>query len=310
MRIILNKRIARVALCGVVGLALIGFGACSASNGAATSGGRIRIVVAENFWGSIVGQLAGPDAAVTSIITNPATDPHDYEPTAQDARTIASARYVIVNGIGYDGWAQKLIDANPSSGRTVLNVGDLLGLDAGANPHQWYSPASVHRFVARVTADLVKIDAAHSAAYEARARAFRSSGLRTYDRLIAQIRAQFAGTPIGASESIMSPMAAALGLRMMTPARFLDAIAEGNEPTESDKATADAQIAAGRIKVFVFNSQNATPDVQRLVDAARRERIPVTTVTETLAPANVTFQAWQVRQLRALLGALKETVRS
>ena len=90
--------------------------------------------------------------------------------------------------------------------------------------------------------DLVKIDAAHSAAYEARARAFRSSGLRTYDRLIAQIRAQFAGTPIGASESIMSPMAAALGLRMMTPARFLDGeeplrVTDRHDETAEERAT-------------------------------------------------------------------------
>ena len=71
---------------------------------------------------------------------------------------------------------------------------------------------------------------------------------------------------------------------MMTPESFLDAIAEGNEPTATDKATVDAQIRDHSIKVFVFNSQNSTPDVQRLVDAARREHIPVATVTETLTP--------------------------
>src|SRR6476660_7597358 len=129
-----------------VGVAL---SACSTS-GSGGSAGRIRIAVAENFWGSIVEQLAGSDAHVTSVIANPDADPHDYEPTAEDARTIASAQYVIVNGIGYDPWAQKLLDANPVQGRKVLNVGELLGLAAGANPHQWYSPAAVRRFIARV----------------------------------------------------------------------------------------------------------------------------------------------------------------
>ena len=102
----------------------------------------------------------------------------------------------------------------------------------------------------------------------------------------------------------MAPWAETLGLKLMTPESFLDAIAEGNEPTASDKATVDAQIRDHKIKVFVFNSQNSTPDVQRLVDAARHADIPVVTVTETLTPENATFQAWQVRELRALLAAL------
>jgi zinc/manganese transport system substrate-binding protein len=307
MRIILRTRVALVV---ILVLGSVGLASCSTAGSSANPDGRIRIVVAENFWGSIVAQLAGPGADVTSIISNPATDPHDYEPTAQDARTIASAQYVVVNGIGYDAWAQKLLDANPVSSRRVLNIGDLLGLDAGANPHQWYSPSSVRRFVARVPADLAQLDPRNRAAYERRAHAYESSGLRDYERLLAQIRREFAGTPIGASESIVMPWATAVGLRIVTPERFIDAVAEGNEPTESDKATVDAQIADRKIKVFVYNSQNATPDVQRLVDAARRERIPVTTVTETLEPANATFQAWQVRELRALLGALRQASRS
>lgn len=59
------------------------------------------------------------------------------------------------------------------------------------------------------------------------------------------------------------------------------------------------------MKVFVENSQNATPDVQRLVDAAEARHIPVVTVTETLTPRGATFQAWQTRQLQALEQALE-----
>jgi zinc/manganese transport system substrate-binding protein len=301
MRIILNKPGAVLA---VLVAAVGSLGACAGGGSTASSGKGLRIAVAENFWGSIVSQVAGPDAAVTSIISNPATDPHDYEPSARDARTIASARYVVINGIGYDAWAQKLLDANPVSGRVVLNVGDLLGLRAGANPHQWYSPDAVRRFAARVTDDLVKLDPRHRTTYTRRGHDFVTSGLAQYARLIAQIRTKFSGTPVGGSESIVSPLVAALGLRMVTPASFLDAIAEGNEPTGSDKAAADAQIADHKIAVFVYNSQNATPDVQRLVDAARRGHIPVVTVTETLEPASATFQAWQVSQLDRLRAAL------
>ena len=86
------------------------------------------MVAAENFWGSIAAQLGGAKVDVQSIIVNPDTDPHSYEPTAQDARTIAGAQLAIVNGVGYDNWAQKLLEASPRSGRVVLNVGDVLGL--------------------------------------------------------------------------------------------------------------------------------------------------------------------------------------
>ena len=98
--------------------------------------GQQQVVAAENFWGSIASQLGGDRVHVTSVITSPATDPHDYEPTAADARTLAGARMVIVNGIGYDPWAGKLLAANPVHGRVVLTVGDLLGIKPGGNPHR------------------------------------------------------------------------------------------------------------------------------------------------------------------------------
>jgi zinc/manganese transport system substrate-binding protein len=56
--------------------------------------------------------------------------------------------------------------------------------------------------------------------------------------------------------------------------------------------------------VWVFNSQNSTPDVERITDAARKRRIPVTTITETLTPASAMFQDWQSRQLELLAAAL------
>jgi zinc/manganese transport system substrate-binding protein len=283
-------------------LASLMLGACG--GGHSTGGGTIQVVAAENFWGSIVAALAGDRAQVTSIITNPATDPHDYEATPQDARKLASADLVIVNGIGYDAWAQKLLDADPSPKRSVIDVGTLVGVKVGGNPHQWYSPASVEQFVTRVSADLARLDPADASYFASRRHAYETTGLADYHALIAQIRRRYAGTPVGASESIVAPLVAALGLTMKTPKSFLDAIAEGNEPGAADTALASQQIADHAIKVFLFNSQNATPDVQRLVDAARAEAIPVVTVTETLTPAGASFPAWQTTELRELRDAL------
>jgi zinc/manganese transport system substrate-binding protein len=264
------------------------------------------VVAAENFWGSIARQLGGSKVTEASIISNPNTDPHDYEPTASDARAISMAKLVVINGIGYDPWASKLLAANPVDGRQTLNVGDLLGLKDGDNPHQWYSAAHVRQVTEAITADYKRLDPADAAYFTRQQHHFETIALAQYNRLIAQIRARYAGTPVGASESIVSPLAATLGLKMLTPYSFLTAISEGGEPTAQDKATIDAQIRNKEIKIYIYNSQNATPDVTAQVREARARHIPVTTVTETLTPANLTFEQWQVSQLERLESALHQ----
>ena len=291
------------ALALAAGCSTAASGTPAASGG---SGKKIAVVAAENFWGSIALQLGGTHVAETSIITNPDTDPHAYEPAANDARTIAGAQLVIVNGIGYDPWAPKLIAANPVPGRATLTVGTLLGLKEGDNPHQWYSAAHVRQVIAAITADYQRLDPADAAYFTRQQHWFETTALARYNQLIAQIRATYAGTPVGASESIVSPLAATLGLKMLTPYSFLKAISEGSEPTAQDKATIDAQIKNRQIKVYIYNSQNATPDVAAQVKEAQAEHIPVTTVTETLAPAGTTFQQWQVSQLQRLQSALHQ----
>jgi zinc/manganese transport system substrate-binding protein len=283
-------------------LLMVALAGCGAATNA--SNGRLRVVAAENFWGSIAAQLGGNRVEVTSVIHNPATDPHDYEPTPSDARAMAEAQIVIVNGVGYDPWASKLLDANPVDGRVTTNVGDVVGVKAGGNPHRWYSPPDVERVVDSITADYKKLDPAHAGYFERRRTLFRTKALAVYRSLIASIRNRYSGVPVGASESIFAPLAQSLGLKLLTPASLLDAVSEGGEPTAAAKSTADDQIADRQIKVWVYNSQNATPDVERLTSEAKAKGIPVTTITETLTPASASFQQWQSRQLSALKLAL------
>ena len=286
-------------------LALVGGGCGKAKVGSsATAATGLQVVAAENFWGSIAAQIGGSRVHVTSVITSPATDPHDYEPTAADARTIAGARLVIVNGIGYDPWAPKLIAANPVSGRVVLDVGDLTGIKPGGNPHRWYSPTDVQLVIGAIARDYAKLepkDAGYFAQQKAR---LETQALAQYKQLIASIREKYHGVPVGASESIFAPLAQALGLKLLTPYSFLKAISEGTEPTAADKTTIDRQIAGRLIKLWVYNSQNSTPDVKRITDAARKRGIAITTITETLVPSSATFEDWQSRQLQALQAAL------
>ncbi|MEU9211790.1 zinc ABC transporter substrate-binding protein [Streptomyces sp. NPDC048415] len=306
-----RSRTAAGAAAAVAALAAVSACSTSSSDDSKTAADSqksktIHVVAAENFWGSIATQLGGSHVEVKSIIDNPNADPHDYEPTAADARTVASAQFTVVNGIGYDAWADKLLSANPASGRTDLKVGDLVGIKPGGNPHRWYSPANVHQVIEQITADYKKIDPADAAYFDTQKKTFEDTTLAPYNKIIADIKAKYAGTPIGASESIVTPLAEGLGLKMLTPESFLDAISEGTDPTAQDKSAIDKQIQDKQIKVYVYNSQNATPDVQAQVKAAKAKGIAVATVTETLTPAGASFQAWQVRQLQGIEKALAQ----
>ena len=280
-------------------------GACSAGrvHVASADGGRISVVAAESFWGSIAEQLGGDRVQVTSLVHGPGRDPHDYEATPRDARRMAAAQYVIVNGVGYDPWADDVLDANPADRRTLLDVGALLGLGDGANPHRWYFPSDVARVIVQISADFQSIDPAHRSYFEDRRAQFESAVLARYHSLLAQIKDQFAGTPVGASETVVDGISLATGLDLRTPDGFREAISEGTEPSAADRATVDRQLRDRQVRVFVYNEQNATPDVASLVNAATAAGVPVVALTES-PPEDVAFQEWQVQQLQDLFDAL------
>ena len=267
---------------------------------------KVSVVAAEDFWGSIARQLGGEHAEVTSLIADPDTEPHDYEAKPSDGVAVAKAQVAILNGIGYDGWMENLLAANPSSTRKVVNVGDIAGIKEGGNPHQWYSPRTVSAVVDAITEALKQADPADAAYFDSQRQSFRTEALKRYNDLRTQIRDQFNGVEVGASESIVAPLAEDLGLKLITPQSFIDAVSEGHEPTAKDKATVDKQITSRQIKVFIYNEQNSTPDVAALVAKAKKANVPVTTLTETVVPKGATFQDWQANQLQSLADALAQ----
>ena len=273
---------------------------------ASTTSGPVQVVAAENFWGSIVAQVGGSHVHVTSIITNPNADPHSYEPTATDARTVAQAQYVIVNGAGYDPWADKLLQANPASGRKELNVGNFNGKHEGDNPHMWYNPDYVTAVVNKIRDDLKVLDAADASAFDQLAQTFLTTGLKQYHDLIAAIKAKYSGTPVGATESIFSYLAPALGLNLVTPYSYLKAVSESQDISAADEATVEQQIKQKQIKILVYNSQNTPNNIQTVINLAKANHIPVATITETLTPATVSYQDWQSAQLQGIQTALAQ----
>ena len=287
-------------------------GPSPAASSSSVAGGHVRIdvVAAEDFWGNLAAQLAGNRAIVHSIIVNPGTDPHSYQPNAHDARELAQANLAIVNGVGYDNWAGQLLRASPASARIELDVGRTLGLKDGANPHRWYYPADVRAVIGAIVADYDRLDPADAAYFAAQKRHLLNVGFARYDRLRGEIRARYAGTPVGYSESIFQGLGLDLGLRLLTPYSFTQAIAEGSDVSAADKETVDSQARNRQIRVWVLNSQNVTPDVQRVDEIAAEHQIPIATVTETLSPAGDSFQEWQVRELEGLLHALRQAAAS
>ena len=297
------------ALAGGVLLLLLALAACGTTFQTTAGGsGPVQVVAAENFWGSIAAQVGGSHVHVTSIIVDPNADPHSYEPTAADARTVVDAQYVIVNGAGYDPWADKLLQANPASGRKELNVGDFNGKHEGDNPHMWYNPDYVTAVANKIRDDLKAIDPADAAAFDQSAHTFLTTGLKRYDDLIAAIKAKYSGTPVGATESIFSYLAPALGLNLITPYSYLKAVSEGQDISAADEATVEQQINQKQIKVLIYNSQNTPNNIQALINRARANHIPVATITETLTPANASFQDWQSAQLQGIQTALAQAM--
>jgi zinc/manganese transport system substrate-binding protein len=276
---------------------------------AATRGPVIKVVAAENFWGSIASQIGGRHVQVDSIITNPTTDPHSYEPTTADARVLAGASFVIENGIGYDPWVPKLLAADQGN-PTVLDVGDLIGVPAGGNPHRWYNPGDVQRVITQMVADFQKQDPTDRSYFARQRIQFNNVALKGYNAAIATIRAKYSGTAVGASESIFAMLAPSLGLNLITPPSFLKAISEGTDVSAADKETIDHQISKHEIKIYVYNSQNVTPDVQAQLKEVKAAHIPYATITETLVPASATYEAWQTRQLLGIEAALAAAART
>jgi zinc/manganese transport system substrate-binding protein len=273
---------------------------------AAGSAGAISVIAGENFWGSIALQLGGTKVRVQSVVTDPNTDPHEYESSANDARAFADARLVILNGAGYDDWGKRLLAANQSANRQVLNIADLLGKKAGDNPHFWYDPDYVVTVAGSITARYKSLDPAASDYFDQRRSDF-ATALQPYAEEIANIRSRYSGTPVGATESIFVYVGAALGLNITTPAEFMNAVAEGTDPPASAVVEFQDQISRNQIRVLVYNVQTSTSVTTNIRTLAAAHHVPSVGVSETLQPESLTFQDWQLRQLRHLEAALSSS---
>jgi zinc/manganese transport system substrate-binding protein len=280
--------------------------ACSGGSvGSSTpsSATTINVVAAENFYGDIVKQLGGSHVSITSIISNPNVDPHEYESSVKTAIQVSKAQLVIENGGGYDDWMDKLLSGSPNSNRLVLKGFDVAQVKLPENEHVWYSIDNAVTIAQAITNDLKKLDAADAATFENNLQTFMQS-LQPIKQKIIAIKSKYAGTPVGLTETIYLYQAVPLGLTVLTPFEFQKAMAEGNEPPANTVVTADNQITHHQIKVLIYNEQTVTPSTTKLENDARAQNIPIVPVTETM-PSGKTYQTWMFDQLNVLEQALQ-----
>jgi zinc/manganese transport system substrate-binding protein len=261
----------------------------------------IGIVAAENFYGDVAQQLAGANASVSSIMSNPDEDPHLFEASPSVARLLSASAIVVYNGADYDPWMAKLLAASRSPNRKVIVVANLVHKKAGDNPHLWYDPPTMPAYAKALTAMLADRDPAHKADYQQRLSTFLAS-LQPMETKIAELRAKYSGTPVTATEPVFGYMATALGFKMRNE-RFQLAVMNNTEPRVSDVAAFENDLRKHAVRLLLYNSQATDAAAQRLVKIAQQAKIPVVGVTET-QPAGKAYQDWMMGELDAIAQAL------
>ena len=288
---------------GIVLVAGITLAIVTSSQPKQHSGSLIQVVAAENFWGSLVSQIGGNRIQVDSIVSDPNADPHEYESNASTARSFETADYVILNGAGYDSWGDKLLSASPNKNRVVLNIAGLLGKKEGDNPHFWYNPDYVNLSIVQMEKDLIKIDPADAGYYQQNYKTLQTA-LSGYQNRIKNIRSQFGGTKVAATEDIFAYLANAAGLDLISPPAFIEAVAEGNDPPTDSVVAFQQQLQTNQPKVLVYNEQTVTPLTNSIKGLAAAQNIPIVGVTETIQPPDNTFQDWMNAEIINLENAL------
>lgn len=283
-------------------------GAGSAENPAASaslvgSGPPLAVLGTENFYGDLLAQIGGQRVTATSLLHDPNADPHAFESRPRDAALVADAKLIIVNGLGYDAFMDKLIAASERPDRVVIDVQQLLGLADDVNVHIWYDPATMPKVAAAAADALAKLDPPSAAYYATREQAYLAS-LKPIGDKVAQLKAGYTGSPIAFTEDVAGYLTDQIGLVVKTPVGFMKAVEEGTDPAPVDVAAERDLFTGKTVKVLLYNSQVTSPTTTGIHDLAQQNGIPIVGVAETIPAGFHTFQEWQLAQLADLEQAL------
>ena len=220
---------------------------------------KLKVVASFSILADFVNNVGGDRIAV-EVLVGPGADAHVYSPTPADAKTLAAAQVIFVNGLGFEGWIERLVKA---SGTKAVQVVATKGIrqrkleakdDHGrgdADPHAWQSVSNAKIYVANIRDALIKADPAGKSAYEANARAYSAK----LDALEQEVRDAVAKIPAGRRKIITSHDAfgyfhAAYGIAFVAP----QGVSTESEPSAGDVAKIIVQIRREKIPaVFLEN---------------------------------------------------------
>jgi zinc/manganese transport system substrate-binding protein len=277
------------------------------STGSVAMTSPIQVVAAENEYGNVISQIGGTYVHVTSIMSDPNTDPHTYEASPQTAKAVASAQLVIQNGLGYDDFMNKLESASTNANRTVIDVQTLLGLpDSTPNPHLWYKPTTMPAVAKEIVKDLSALDPAQASYFQNNEQTFEQSLQPWYNEL-ATVKKEFPNAPVATTEPVCDYMLEASGVNNLTPWAFQAAIMNGTDPAPQDVTLQRNLFTEHKIKVFLYNQQVVASITKTLLDLAKQNNVPVVGVYETM-PTGQTYQSWMLTETKDLENALKNHV--
>jgi zinc/manganese transport system substrate-binding protein len=290
-----------IVLASVAGLLVLA--GCGAAVRDSAARGRILAVGAENEYANVIAQIGGRYVTAVAIEANPNTDPHEFEASPSVARVVANAKLVVQNGVGYDGFMQKIEGADRDSTRLVINVGQLLGLPVStANPHLWYRPGTMPTVARALARDLAQLQPAHHGYFTANANRFIAS-LKPWYMAISTFRNAHPGASAAVTEPVADYMLQAAGARILTPFSLQADIMNGVDPAPQSVSLEESLLSHHRVSVFVYNQQVTDTLTQSFLAVARRHHVPVVGVYETM-PSGYDYQSWMLAEVRALRRAI------
>ncbi|MGZ0147688.1 metal ABC transporter solute-binding protein, Zn/Mn family [Kribbella sp. WER1] len=285
--------------------AALGISACSSGDQAAvdSSAGKVKVVASTDVWGDLAGRVGGDKVEVTSIITSPDADPHEFEAGTRNQAALAGAAVVIENGGGYDDFMDRMLKTAKNPSATVLNAVTISGKTGeGLNEHVWYDFPTVGKVVDRIEQAYAKAAPADASTFQQNATALKQQ----LDGLVQQeatLKTKYAGQPVAITEPVPLYLLEAVGLQNKTPAEFSEAIEEGSDvPAKVLDATLQLY-SRHEVKLLAYNEQTSGPATEKLLTAAKQNNIPVVPVTETL-PSGKDYIGWMTANLDAVGAAL------
>lgn len=259
------------------------------------------IVAAENMYGDIAKQIGGVHVDVTTILSNPDQDPHSFELTPSVGYALIKAQLVIINGVGYDAWADRLLSHQTQNRPKIILAQDILGKKMGDNPHLWYDIDGMQKLSQYLAKQYIDFMPENRNLFEANLAQF-SNQLTQIKKRIETIKSHHLGLFVAATEPVCGIMVEKLGFEMGEQ-NFQWVIMNGGEPSPRQVAQFEDDLRQKKIKLLFYNAQVITPETDRLKQIANQANIPIIGVSETM-PEGMSYQQWMNDTLSKIEAAL------